>query len=104
MGILGGSLAAMHTLKQKGWFNPREPVGNVLLRAAAISGTSMLIGGSIGFGSALLANAIGTHLGNKAKPRTKEEQAEYENGGYEDNYWALGLGAYNLARRKNKNL
>lgn len=75
-----------------------------MLRSAAISGTSILIGGSIGFGSALLANAIGTRLGSKAKPRTKEEQAEYENGGYEDNYQVAGLGAYNLARRKNKNL
>lgn len=104
LGILGGTFAARDTFKQKSWYIPGEPLGKALLRAAAHMDTSMLIGGSIGFGSALLANAIGTHLGHRAKPRTKEEQAEYENGGYEDNYWIAGLGAYNLARRKNKNL
>lgn len=104
LGILGGSLTAMPIIRKTIQSNPGESLGKALLRSAAISGTSILIGGSIGFGSALLANAIGTHLGRRAKPRTKEEQAEYENGDYEDNYQVAGLGAYNLARRKNKNL
>ena len=104
LGILGGLLAAKPIIRRIDRLNPRATFGNALLSIAAIGGTSMLIGGSIGLGTSLLANAIGTHLGRKAKPRTKEQQAKYENGGYEYNYYVPGLGAYNLARRKNKNL
>lgn len=76
-------------------------VGGLSGGAGSNTKKNMLIGGSIGLGTSLLANAVGTYLGNKAKPRTKEQQAKYEADGHLLNYYVPGLGAYNLARARN---
>lgn len=76
-------------------------VGGLSGGAGSDTKKNMLIGGSIGLGASLLANAVGTHLGRRAKTRTKEQQAEYEADGHLLNYFIPGLGAYNMARGRN---